>query len=140
MSAPLVDRGPTPSTPLQDLGVKITAPIAPPYEEILSLEALRFLARLSHRFEHRRQELLELRVERQRQLDDGALLDFLPETSAIRLADWRVAPTPPDLVDRRLEITGPVERQCHGSTLHRAGETAAAGMKPHLAGSPSTII
>ncbi|MEE8550270.1 MAG: malate synthase A, partial [Gemmatimonadota bacterium] len=81
-----------------------------------------------------------LRVERQRQLDDGALLDFLPETRAIRLADWRIAPTPPDLLDRRLEITGPVERRCHGSTLHRAGETAAAGMKPHLAGSPSTII
>ncbi len=54
---------------------------------------------------------MELRVERQKQLDDGALLDFLPETRAIRLADWRIAPTPPDLLDRRVEITGPVDRK-----------------------------
>ncbi len=65
MSAPLVDRGPTLSAPLQDLGIEITAPITPPYEEILTPKALRFLARLSQRFEDRRQELFELRVERQ---------------------------------------------------------------------------
>jgi malate synthase len=81
------------------------------HARVLSPEAISFLAKLFSRFESRRQELLRKRVERQRQLDSGALPDFLPETKEIRQSDWKVAPIPEDLQNRRVEITGPVDRK-----------------------------
>jgi len=78
---------------------------------ILRPEACHFLTQLARRFEPRRQELLARRQARQRQIDAGHMPDFLPETSHIRAAEWKVAPIPHDLVDRRVEITGPVERK-----------------------------
>jgi len=86
----------------------MTAAVA---EEILSSEATRFVERLHRELNPRRLELLERRRERQLELDRGVLPGFLPETKAIREADWRVAPAPGDLQDRRCEITGPVERK-----------------------------
>ncbi len=80
-------------------------------EDVLSAGALDFLAALARRFEPRRRELLERRSQRQAQLDAGALPDFLPDTRAIREGAWTVAPIPPDLRDRRVEITGPVDRK-----------------------------
>jgi len=80
-------------------------------EEVLTPLALQLLASLHRRFNQRRLELLNARITRQVQLDDGALPDFLAETAAIRAAEWRVAPTPNDLLDRRVEITGPVDRK-----------------------------
>ena len=81
------------------------------YEGILTPEALAFLARL-HRFaEPRRQALLQARRQRQARYDAGALPDFRPDTKAIRESDWTVAPIPAALQDRRVEITGPVERK-----------------------------
>ena len=81
------------------------------YEAILSPEALAFLARL-HRFaEPRRQKLLQARRERQARLDAGALPDFRDDTASIRDGDWTVAAIPAALQDRRVEITGPVERK-----------------------------
>ena len=79
--------------------------------EILTPGAEAFVTELHHRFDARRRELLELRVERQRTLDAGALPGFLPETKQIRESAWTVAPYPPDLADRRVEITGPVDRK-----------------------------
>jgi malate synthase len=78
---------------------------------ILNSEARSFLTDLSRRFEHRRQELLARRRVRQQDIDAGKLPDFLPETAAIREAGWTVAPIPHDLADRRVEITGPVDRK-----------------------------
>ena len=79
--------------------------------QILAAEASAFLTRLAREFEARRQELLSRRAARQQQIDAGQLPDFLPETAHIREADWTVAPIPHDLRDRRVEITGPVDRK-----------------------------
>ena len=82
-----------------------------PQERILTAEAVRFLTKLARTFEPRRQELLRARRERQREIDEGRMPDFLPETAFIRQAEWKVAPVPPALLDRRVEITGPVDRK-----------------------------
>ena len=80
-------------------------------EEILSAHAVAFVERLHRELNPRRLELLDRRHERQLELDRGALPDFRADTRAIRESDWRVAPAPDDLLDRRCEITGPVERK-----------------------------
>ena len=78
---------------------------------ILTPEARAFLLKLAGRFEPRRQELLARRRTVQREINHGKFPDFLPETAAIRQSEWKVAPIPKDLVDRRVEITGPVDRK-----------------------------
>lgn len=75
------------------------------------MEALEFFADLQREFNPRRLELLAARVERQRLFDHGEMPDFLEETAAIRQGDWKVDPVPTDLQDRRVEITGPVDRK-----------------------------
>jgi malate synthase len=80
-------------------------------EEVLTPLALQLLASLHRRFNARRLELLAARTQRQAQLDDGALPEFLPATAQLRSAEWRIAPVPADLADRRVEITGPVDRK-----------------------------
>jgi malate synthase len=93
-------------------GVEITAEVPPEGAEILTNEAIALVAKLHREFEARRRELLEARVARAGALDEGAEPDFLPETAHIREdKSWRVAPAPPDLQDRRVEITGPVDRK-----------------------------
>lgn len=77
----------------------------------LSGEAREFVFELHRRFDGRRRELLEKRAERQRSLDDGGTLDFLPETRTVREGDWQVAPAPQDLQKRWVEITGPTDRK-----------------------------
>jgi malate synthase len=78
---------------------------------ILTSEARAFLLKLAARFEPRRQELLARRRTVQREIDNGKFPDFLPETAKIRQSEWKVAPIPKDLLDRRVEITGPVDRK-----------------------------
>ena len=92
-------------------GVTLRGSFAPGWSEILSKPALQFIAELARRFEPERQRLLKRRKFIQRQLDSGRLPDFLPETQGIRDSDWRVAEPRPDLSDRRVEITGPVDRK-----------------------------
>ena len=92
-------------------GVQILGRITPEYSEILTPEAIAFVAKLSRTFESRRQELLAKRAQRQKDLDAGKLPDFLPETRQVRNTEWTVAPQPADLQDRRVEITGPVDRK-----------------------------
>jgi len=79
--------------------------------EVLTPEALSFVARLQREFGDRRQELLRLRDERQRRLDGGEMPQFLVTTSSVRDTDWKVAKAPKDLQDRRVEITGPTDRK-----------------------------
>lgn len=92
-------------------GLEINAPISESFSEILTTEALEFVVKLQRAFNKRRLELLAARVERQKAIDSGKLPDFLPETKAIREGDWVAAPIPADLQDRRVEITGPVDRK-----------------------------
>jgi malate synthase len=92
-------------------GVTIEAPIGERYDEVLTREALAFVAQLQREYNARRLSLLERRRERQARFDQGELPDFLPETEAIRKSEWTVAPIPKDLEDRRVEITGPVDRK-----------------------------
>ncbi|MDQ2899018.1 MAG: malate synthase A [Acidobacteriota bacterium] len=80
-------------------------------DQVLTPEAIEFLHQLSRRFEATRIELLEKRRARQKEIESGKLPDFLPETASIRQSEWTVAPIPPDLLDRRVEITGPVDRK-----------------------------
>ncbi|MFL9823448.1 malate synthase A [Rhodoplanes sp. SY1] len=92
-------------------GVVVKGRMGPRYPEILSPGALAFLAELHRRFDGRRRELLAARAERQARFDAGELPDFLPETAEIRSGDWKVGPIPADLQNRRVEITGPVDRK-----------------------------
>ncbi|HTS53929.1 MAG TPA: malate synthase A [Burkholderiales bacterium] len=107
-------------------GVQVLGRMTPEYAQILSFDALNFLAKLHRRFEARRRELLDRRVARQRELDAGQLPDFLPYTRAIREADWKVAPAPADLQDRRVEITGPTDRKMVINALNSGANTFMA--------------
>lgn len=91
--------------------VQLLAPVPPALAPVLSPEALDFVVDLEQRFGPRRRELLAARAARQARLDAGESLDFLAETAEIRAGDWRVRPAPADLQDRRVEITGPVDRK-----------------------------
>ena len=92
-------------------GVEVRGTLNQAYREILTPEALAFVADLQRHFNKRRLLLLEDRQNRQTALDGGELPDFLPETADVRSSDWTVAPLPADLMDRRVEITGPVDRK-----------------------------
>ena len=88
-------------------GVQITGTITPEFAEILTPDALRFVAGLAQNFSDTREDLLQKRVERQAEFDAGKKPDFLPDTQFIRDGTWTIAPVPQDLQDRRVEITGP---------------------------------
>ena len=100
---------PLSNTPVD--GVQVLGPETEESSEILTREALAFVAKLQRKFGPIRRQLLSERQETQRQIDAGRMPDFLPETEGIRNADWRIAPVPADLQDRRVEITGPVDRK-----------------------------
>ena len=92
-------------------GVAVRGPMKPGYEKVLTPEAIDFAVELEREFGAERRRLLARRAAVQRRLDTGWKPDFLPETKAIREGDWRVAPIPRDLEDRRVEITGPTDRK-----------------------------
>jgi malate synthase len=96
---------------VRSTAVTIRGPLGPGYDAVLTPDALSFVADLARRFEPRRAELLARRQEVQRRLDTGAMPDFLSETADVRSGGWRVAPVPEALSDRRVEITGPVDRK-----------------------------
>ncbi|MEO6245525.1 MAG: malate synthase A, partial [Opitutaceae bacterium] len=103
-------------------GLEITGPLVPRSEEVFTSDACRFVAELCAKFDGRRRELLARRTERQREIDAGKLPDFLPETAHIRGSDWHVPPPPRDLVDRRTEITGPVDRKMAINALNSGAQ------------------
>jgi malate synthase len=92
-------------------GVEFRAPASPRASEVLTPEAVGFVVSLQKEFNARRKTLLAARAQRQVRLDRGERPDFLPETQPVRDGQWTVAPLPNDLLDRRVEITGPVERK-----------------------------
>ena len=103
MASPVSAVAKTPSPAVELIGAR--------HAEVLSPAALDFLAKLHQQFEKQRQDLLAARRMRQARFDAGEKPDFLVPTAAIRAADWRVAPIPAVLADRRVEITGPVDRK-----------------------------
>jgi len=108
----------------QDVAVtgRITAEFAP----ILTQPALAFIAKLHREFEPRRQELLARRAARQREFDAGKRPDFLAETASVRQSEWRIAAQPKDLLDRRVEITGPTDRKMVINALNSGASTFMA--------------
>jgi len=99
------------TTSISRAGLSINAPLNADYDTILTEQACALLVALTREFRPRLKELLAARQITQQQYDAGALPGFLPQTADIRQSDWRVAPIPADLQDRRVEITGPVDRK-----------------------------
>ena len=97
------------------------------FDRILTPQAIGFVAHLHRKYEQRRRDLMKARADRQAMLDAGkASFGFLPETRPIRDAEWTIAPTPPDLEDRRVEITGPVDRKMVINALNSGASTFMA--------------
>jgi malate synthase len=109
-------------------------------DEILTPEALAFVAGLHRRFDGRRQALLAARIERQREFDAGALPDFPAETAQIRAADWTVAPIPADLMDRRVEITGPTDRKMVINALNSGAQAFMADFEDATAPTWANLV
>ncbi|MEE4111714.1 MAG: malate synthase A [Desulfobacteraceae bacterium] len=107
-------------------GVTINAPVTDAFASILTPDALRFVSTLARRFDTRRRELIARRETVQAEIDAGNLPDFLPDTKPIRDGDWTVAPVPDDLSDRRVEITGPVDRKMVINALNSGAKTYMA--------------
>src|SRR5918998_6074372 len=104
-------------------GVEFTSPIPEEFEEILTAEAVEFVAKLSREFSGRVEEILQRRAERQERIDAGEMPDFLPETREVREGDWKIAQIPPDLQDRRVELTGPPDRKMTINALNSGALT-----------------
>ncbi len=106
--------------------VEITRPVSGRHREILTDEAVAFVGELHSRFDARRRELLAARLDRQELLDAGDVLDYLPETEVVRRGNWRVDRVPDDIADRRVEITGPVERKMMINALNSGAKVFMA--------------
>ena len=113
--------------------IEIKGEITPEFAEILTPEALNFVATLVRAFSDRREELLQRRAQRQAEIDAGKMPDFLPETEHIRASDWTIAPVPADLQDRRVEITGPVERKMVINALNSGAKVFMADFEDSFA-------
>src|SRR3954453_1621818 len=109
-------------------GVEVVGPMQDRFDEILTTDALSFLAGLHRSFESRRRDLLDRRKEREEALTQGAALDFLDVTKDVREGDWRVADPAPGLVDRRVEITGPTDAKM---TINALNSGAKVGLADH---------
>lgn len=107
----------------------IQAPSVPRAEEILTPDALAFVADLQRRFGRRRDELLARRATRRAEIATTGRLDFLPETREVRESEWRVAPAPADLRDRRVEITGPTDRKMAINALNSGAKVWLADLE-----------
>jgi malate synthase len=118
----------------------VTGPAVEGTEKILNRRALELAAELHRRFNARRLELLGRRQQRQAELDAGKLPAFLPETESIRSGDWRVAPVPADLQDRRVEITGPVERKMMINALNSKARAFMADFEDSCAPTWENIV
>lgn len=109
-------------------------------QDVLSADALEFVAKLHRAFDGERRRLLDLRAARQVKFDAGALPDFLPETKEIRGADWKVASVPVPLQDRRVEITGPTDRKMIVNALNSGAKVFMTDFEDALAPSWDNLI
>ena len=121
-------------------GVMVRATVAPEWAPILTPEALAFIAKLERHFGAQRRKLLAAREERQGRLDRGELPGFLPETENIRRGAWRVPPPAADLTDRRVEITGPVDRKMVINALNSGANVFMADFEDSLTPTWSNLL
>ncbi len=121
-------------------GVEVKANIDPKWDRVLTDEALAFVAKLERRFGATRRKLLVAREERQGRLDRGELPGFLLETEDIRRGGWKVPPAPADLTDRRIEITGPVDRKMVINALNSGANVFMADLEDSLTPTWSNLL
>ncbi len=120
--------------------LRIQGETHPDYAQILTPDAVALVSELVERFAPQRDELLKQRVARQARIDSGELPDFLPETAHIRAGDWTVRGIPTDLQDRRVEITGPVERKMVINALNANVKVFMADFEDSLAPAWNKVI
>jgi len=120
--------------------IRYTGAFHPGYERILTTEASAFVADLHRRFDPERRALLAARRERQARFDAGELPDFLPETREIRELDWRVGTIPEVLWDRRVEITGPVDRKMIINALNSGAKVFMADFEDSTSPTWSNLV
>jgi len=128
------------NTAIIDNDVEISGNITSEFAEILTSEAIEFIKQLENKFGSQIDKLLENRQENQKKLINGENLHFLPETKSIREGDWKVAPIPADLQDRRVEITGPAERKMIINALNSGARVFMADIEDSLSPSWENII
>jgi malate synthase len=121
-------------------GVSIRGSMGPRFDEILTKEALALVAELHKKFEKRRADLIDSRQKRQSRFDKGELPDFLNETRKIRETDWKIGKLPKDLIDRRVEITGPVDRKMVVNALNSGAEVYMADFEDACSPSWENLI
>ena len=121
-------------------GVSVAGNMEPGFERVLNDGALAIIAGLHRKFDARRRELLAARTERQKRWDAGALPDFLTETKGVRDADWRVGAIPDDLLDRRVEITGPTDRKMIINALNSGAKVFMADCEDATSPTWSNVI
>src|SRR3989440_5722501 len=109
-------------------------------EDVLGSEALSFVAGLDRQFKSQRRRLLAAREERQRSLDSGEWPDFNPATRSVRASEWKIADVPKDLADRRVEITGPVERKMMINALNSGARVFMADFEDALSPTWANVI
>jgi malate synthase len=120
--------------------VEVVGPLGPGYEQILTAEAKALVGELVGSFYERVESLLSRRVEAQAAYDGGELPDFLPETRELRESAWTVAPLPNDLLDRRVEITGPVDRKMIINALNSGASVFMADFEDSCAPTWQNIV
>lgn len=121
-------------------GVVVTGRIEPEWQRLLTDDALAFVAELHRRFDRRRHELLVRRAERQKRMNAGELPRFRDDTRHIRAGNWQVWPAPPDLTDRRVEITGPVDRKMMINALNSGANCFMACLEDATAPTLANIM
>ena len=121
-------------------GIRINGELNSRYESIINIDSLKFIKGLHEKFDERRRQLLEQRATRQAQLDTGWKPDFHSETAHIRKSEWKVAPYPADLADRRVEITGPVDRKMVINALNSGAKVFMADFEDSCAPSWVNVL
>ena len=109
-------------------------------KQILTPEAVEFLTELVRRFTPERNKLLAARIQQQQAIDNGKLPDFISETSSIRNGDWTIRGIPDDLQDRRVEITGPVERKMVINALNSGAQCYMADFEDSTSPTWANVI
>ncbi len=122
------------------LAIQVTGPVHDHEKQVLTQPALEFLLDLQHRFGPARDELLDRRTRRLADLASGVRPEFLDSTAEIREAPWKVAPAPPDLLDRRVEITGPVERKMMINALNSGASVFMADFEDALSPTWANVL
>ena len=121
-------------------GIELPSSQSNLFDRILTKPAVGFVAHLARKYESRRRDLMKARAERQARLDAGEGFGFLPETTSIRASNWTVAPVPADLQDRRVEITGPVERKMVINALNSGASTFMADFEDSCTPSWENVV